>query len=361
LLAYGLSVLGSLLGLISTRRARVATTGGQRARWLGIAAFAIGGTGIWVMHFMAMIGFTVDDSTVSYDPAITGASFLTAVIVVGIGLFVVGYGRPRWWKVIIAGGFTGVGVAGMHYTGMAAMRVAGTIDYDQKLFDASVAIAVVAATVALWFTVNVRRPVLIVLAAAIMGVAVSGMHYTGMAALRVQESGIAPKPGGVTPLTFLVPIFVFVIIVLVILAYAMMANPQGVNTVTEDSFDARLAAAAPDYGATFGGAQAAGPDRPVAGSPADGGRPGGSLVPLERIDRGIDNGVSPALVRGHVAAERVPAPNGAAPTGTFADGEVPGRPTNVPAGPPGSGLGAAISLRRGADPDRDQSSGVHRR
>ncbi len=60
-LAYFLSVLGSLLGLVCTVRARAMIDNARRARWLVLAAWAIGGTGIWVMHFMAMIGFSVPD------------------------------------------------------------------------------------------------------------------------------------------------------------------------------------------------------------------------------------------------------------------------------------------------------------
>ena len=73
----------------------------------------------------------------------------------------------------------------MHYTGMAAMRIDGTATTTCSYVVASVVIAVVAATVALWFTVSVRKTGAVVGAAAIMGVAVCGMHYTGMAALRV--------------------------------------------------------------------------------------------------------------------------------------------------------------------------------
>src|SRR5262245_58032949 len=183
-LAYALSVLGSLLGLTCTVRARDSARRG-RAGWLILAAWAIGGTGIWVMHFMAMIGFAVPGVPIRYDVSITVASWLTAVAVVAVGLFVVGYGRPNMLKILVAGVVTGVGVAAVHYTGMDAMRLAATVGYQRSIVIASVVIAVVAATAALWFTVTVRRPGAITLAALIMGVAVSGMHYTGMAALRI--------------------------------------------------------------------------------------------------------------------------------------------------------------------------------
>jgi NO-binding membrane sensor protein with MHYT domain len=255
-LAYLFSFLGSLLGLKATARARMLPGGPAKARWLMLAAWAIGGTGIWVMHFLAMIGFQVSDSQVRYDLPLTVASWLIAVLVVGIGLFIVGYGRRSFLKIIAAGVLTGIGVAAMHYTGMAAMRVDGSTHYDMQLVDASVLIAVVAAIVALWFTVTLRRSVAIVAAAAIMGVAVSGMHYTGMAALRVTLNNSAPEvTAGVSPFTLLVPIFVFALLVVITLGYAMLNSLNERDAKALDDLQARLrepasANAAPPTGFT---------------------------------------------------------------------------------------------------------------
>lgn len=222
-LSYALSVLGSLLGLVSTVRAQAVADRGRRASWLLLAAWAMGGTGIWVMHFMAMIGFSITGMPVRYDIGITVASWITAIVVVGIGLFIVGFGRPRAVKIITAGIFTGVGVAAMHYTGMAALRAPATITYDRTLVAASVAIAVVAATVALWFTVTLRKPIAITVAALIMGVAVNGMHFTGMFAMRVSE--FEPRPvTGLLPIMFLGPIFVFVVAVIAVLLVALLTR-----------------------------------------------------------------------------------------------------------------------------------------
>jgi NO-binding membrane sensor protein with MHYT domain len=239
-LAYLFSYLGSLLGLKATARARMLPPGPARVRWLIIAAWAIGGTGIWVMHFIAMIGFSVAGTQVRFNLPITIASWLTAVIVVGIGLFIVGYGRPSTIKVLFGGLFMGLGVAAMHYTGMSAMQIDGMEHYNPKLVVASVLIAVVAATVALWFTVSVRRNAVIMVAAAIMGVAVCGMHYTGMVALSVQLNPIPGPVSGWDALGFLLPIFVFVLLVVITLGYAMLNSLSEADAAALRELEDRL-------------------------------------------------------------------------------------------------------------------------
>jgi NO-binding membrane sensor protein with MHYT domain len=115
----------------------------------------------------------------------------------------------------------------MHYTGMAAMRMPGDVTYDKTLFVASIVIAVVASTVALWFTVTLRKGVVLFIAALIMGVAVNGMHFTGMYAMRVTEADDKPV-AGILPITFVAPIALFVIAVIVVLLTALI-NRSGTD------------------------------------------------------------------------------------------------------------------------------------
>jgi NO-binding membrane sensor protein with MHYT domain len=244
IMAYLFSFLGCLLGLKATDRARLAPTAKMRARWLVVAAWAIGGTGIWVMHFVAMMGFTADTMEIRYNLPLTLASWLTAIVVVGIGLFVVGTGRPTAPKLILAGFFTGVGVAAMHYTGMYAMQIDGKTHYDRNLVLASVVIAVVASTVALWFTLVMRRTVAIIAAAAIMAVAVCTMHFTGMYALSVAADATPQQVNGVAPFTLLVPIFAFVLIVVVALGYGMLNSPSASDVAELDQLHERISAKA---------------------------------------------------------------------------------------------------------------------
>lgn len=210
----------------------------HRSRWLLLAAWAIGGTGIWVMHFMAMLGFSVEGITIRYDLATTFASWITAIVVVSIGLFIVGFGRPHPVKIILAGIFTGSGVAAMHYTGMAAMRMPAHVHYDRTLVIASVVIAIVASTVALWFTVTLKRGWVLFVAALVMGIAVNGMHFTGMFAMSV-----TPEPGAATagfmPILFVAPIALFVIIVFVALLTALI-NRTGSSDDQPGGLTARL-------------------------------------------------------------------------------------------------------------------------
>jgi NO-binding membrane sensor protein with MHYT domain len=205
--AFLLAFLGSFFGLLCTGRARDARTASRRNRWLGIAAFAIGGGAIWLMHFAAMLGFDVPDSPVRYDLPMTLASLACAVVAVGVGLLVVGHGPRRLPKVVLGGALTGGGVLVMHYTGMLGVHVAGEVGYDPALVAASAIIAVVASTVALWFAVSVRGWLRISGAAGIMAVAVCGMHYTGMAAMRIHLDPTGEQVvHGIRPLVMIVPI-----------------------------------------------------------------------------------------------------------------------------------------------------------
>ena len=253
-LAYGVSVLGSLLGLVCTGRARDGRTRAGRADWLTLAAISIGGTGIWLMHFLAMIGFAVDGTDVRFTVGPTAVSAVLAIAVVGVGLVILGTGRPRAYRVLAGGVFTGLGVAGMHYTGMAAMRVQGTIGYDPTLVTASVLIAVVAATAALWFTIVARNLLVITGAALIMGIAVNGMHYVGMRALQVRLDQVHNQAEGID-LTMALPIIAGLAgAMVVVLLYATLSLP------TEEE---RMLPMAPyPAGSGSGGSMAASPWTP---------------------------------------------------------------------------------------------------
>lgn len=241
ILSYGLSVLGSSLGLTCAVRMRQAGSARERTWWLMLAAWAIGGTAIWTMHFMAMLGFGVEGTEIRYDIPVTVASALIAIVVVGLGLFIVGRGRPSPLKIVSGGLLTGLGVAAMHYTGMAAMRMHGSVHYDQLRVALSIVIAVVAATVALWLAVVVRGAMAIIGSALVMGVAVNGMHFTGMSAMSVTLNPTAGAIAGATAFSLLVPIILAVIVVVIGLIYAVLAAPTEEDRAGLAYLEARLA------------------------------------------------------------------------------------------------------------------------
>ncbi|MFB4419615.1 MHYT domain-containing protein [Streptomyces sp. QL37] len=205
-LSYAMAAVGAALGLRCTVRA-LGTSGRSRRNWLLTAASALG-TGIWTMHFVAMLGFGVTGTDIRYDVPLTLLSLLVAMLVVGAGVFTVGYGRERTRSLFVGGLTTGLGVASMHYLGMAALRLHGTIAYDPLLVTVSVVIAVVAATAALWAALHIRSPGAVAIASLVMGAAVSSMHYTGMLAVAVRVAPSGAELPGATVMQFIFPLAV---------------------------------------------------------------------------------------------------------------------------------------------------------
>ena len=229
-LGYAMSCLGAFLGLRCVTRAR-AYTGAARARWLILAAVAIGAGSVWAMHFIAMLGFTIPGQTILYNVPVTIVSMLIAIVVVGIGLFIVSYGNGGWRPLIIAGVIVGIGVASMHYLGMEAMSMPDSMRYNPTLFAASVVIAIVAGTAALWAGTRVRSIGATLVASLIFGVAVSGMHYTGMAAMEVHadssgSGGSMAAMGGASAISFIVPLLAGISLLMFGLTLAVTLSPN---------------------------------------------------------------------------------------------------------------------------------------
>jgi NO-binding membrane sensor protein with MHYT domain len=150
----------------------------------GLSGLALGGVGIWSMHFLGMLAYEVP-TAVGYRIFELVVSLVAAVIVSALAI---GYmaARPFAWKrLLVAGPLAGVGVTVMHYLGMYGMRFGGYFDWAWSIVGLSIAIAVVAATAALWLAFHARRRAHRAAASLVMGVAVCTMHYTGMAAASV--------------------------------------------------------------------------------------------------------------------------------------------------------------------------------
>jgi NO-binding membrane sensor protein with MHYT domain len=226
-IAFLMACAGSALGLRCTTRSVRMGMRGRRAAWLALGAVCIG-SGIWTMHFIAMIGFTIRGAAIEYDPVFTFLSLAVAVVVVFFGVFVVGYRGASPLTLGVAGVITGAGVAAMHYIGMHGMRFAGHTTFDPMTVGLSVLIAVTAATAALWAAVSLHSLVSAVAASVIMGVAVTGMHYTGMAAMSVHVDADSAVLGqsSLDLLVSLLPMVGGPILVMILASVIVMFDPD---------------------------------------------------------------------------------------------------------------------------------------
>jgi NO-binding membrane sensor protein with MHYT domain len=136
---------------------RITASKGLSARvWLLGGACAMG-TGIWSMHFTGMLAFSLP-IPMGYDVPTTLLSMLIAIAVSGFALLIVTGNTLSRRNLLIGGVLVGLGISSMHYTGMAAMEVFPPIRYDPLLVAASIAIAIAAALAALWIAFTLRSP-----------------------------------------------------------------------------------------------------------------------------------------------------------------------------------------------------------
>ncbi len=184
-LSLAIAIVASYTALDLAGRVN-ATSGRRLSVWLIGGAVSMG-TGIWAMHFIGMLAFHLPIA-VAYDSWLNALSWLTAVLVSAIALFVVQRPTMTGGNLSIGATVMGIGISLMHYTGMAAMQMSPPISYSPPWFIASVMIGIGASLAALWIAFKFRK-VSSRLAifgrlgsAGVMGLAITGMHYAGMAA-----------------------------------------------------------------------------------------------------------------------------------------------------------------------------------
>ena len=197
LISLCVAILASYTALDLT--GRIATAKGRAAYlWMGGGALAMG-IGVWSMHFIGMLAFSLPID-LGYDLALTAFSLLIAVLSSGFALWLVSQPSLPGLQLAFGALIMGAGIACMHYTGMAALRMLPGIDYDPTLFGASLLIAVGASAAALWIAFRLRAHTPYVrqirgLAAVVMGFAIVGMHYTGMAAANFPDGSFCGALG----------------------------------------------------------------------------------------------------------------------------------------------------------------------
>jgi signal transduction histidine kinase len=198
LVSIGIAIMASYVALDLTGRLYRARGPARWVWWLG-GSVAMG-TGIWSMHFVGMLAFHLPVS-VRYDGTLVLLSVVVAVGASALALFVASRSVLPIPVLMVSGLLMGAAINGMHYIGMAAMRLPAAITWRPALVVASIVIAVTASLLALHQAFSLRRtgggpfrwrrlgP------AVLMGAAISGMHYTGMAAATFRAAPFAAAPG----------------------------------------------------------------------------------------------------------------------------------------------------------------------
>ncbi|MBW8898705.1 MAG: PAS domain S-box protein [Massilia sp.] len=237
LLSYGLytprlvalsllvAIFASWMGLQIAGQA--AANRAQRWIVLGTGSLALG-AGVWAMHFIGMLAFDLC-TDVDYDPAATIMSSLPSIGASFVALALIARERLGGWGLLAGGVLVGAGIGVMHYAGMTGMRMGLELRYDPLMFALSIVVAVVLATLALWVRFGLSslshwlsEPRRLLLAAIVMGCAIAGMHYTGMAAARFVGHTSALTPQKATNSTFLA--LAITLITVAFTVFVMAAN-----------------------------------------------------------------------------------------------------------------------------------------
>lgn len=228
--SLGLVLMSVLIAILSTytaflisERLREAEQRGQYLAWLATGALTLGG-GVWAMHFIGILAYKLPIVT-NYDAVITVVSIIPAVLASIIILRITDSKNITVWHLVRLSVLMGGGIGLMHYIGMMAMRMDGFMRYDPKLFILSIVVAVTLAGIAiklkLWadkyITAGVVFSTRLLIASIIMGCAIAGMHYTGMAAMTMFSEPSALTPATTWTADTLTQIIVIVVLLTIVL------------------------------------------------------------------------------------------------------------------------------------------------
>ncbi|MEW6414533.1 MAG: EAL domain-containing protein [Pseudomonadota bacterium] len=231
-----LAILASYAALDASKRLAHLHHTASRLTWSLISVFTLG-IGIWAMHFIGMLALRLPCG-VPYDPLVTLISMIPGILASSAALGV-GWLGKRHLSLLVRSVLLGTGIGAMHYTGMAAMRLEGFVRYDPFLFALSFLVAVALSYLALYLnsgmTGTQRRHD--ALAAVILGSAVSGMHYTGMAAAYFVRGDASALPAATfTPTTLALTVTLTTIfLALGALALAAIARNREMTDQLRDS------------------------------------------------------------------------------------------------------------------------------
>ena len=189
LLSISIAIFASFMGFQVASQAASRSVIGKHISLL-LGSFALGG-GVWSMHFIGMLALELC-TDVSYKFDLTALSVLPAIAASWVALNLITRENLKVSQLVLGGVLVGAGIGTMHYVGMAAMEMALLLRYDLFMFSVSILVAVILAILSLWISFGLDRldkteqsqTAKMLISSCVMGAAISGMHYTGMAAAR---------------------------------------------------------------------------------------------------------------------------------------------------------------------------------
>ncbi len=220
-----IAVCGSYAALYFAGRVRSAQ-GRALVFWLVVSSFTMG-LGIWSTHYVAMLAFHLP-VPVSYDWPTVMLSLRVAIVSSGVAIFMVSRESVRLWRTALAGVVIGAGISAMHYIGMAAMRTTAQCHFDSRLVVLSIALAIGMSFATLRMSFQPRQGMKgaggrRLAGAALMGLGIVALHYTGMAAVGFTIGGMNPDLSHVMSIDVLGAAGI-TIVTMLILVVALLAS-----------------------------------------------------------------------------------------------------------------------------------------
>ena len=253
LLSLAIAVFTAGMALQLAGEARDSSHPVARQITIFTGSLALGG-GIWAMHFLGMLAFELC-AAVRFDLGITLLSMLPSLAASWVALNLLARRDLSLLQLCVGGVLVGAGIGAMHYSGMAAMQMAPLLRYDPWMFALSIVVAVALAIVALWVRFGLEGRLStylsLLISALVMGLAISSMHYTSMAAARFVGTPESVAPMGVVDSDYIaiaitlltVALTVFVVSVNTLLRYRRMslqlkASEQHLRSIFDTALDA---------------------------------------------------------------------------------------------------------------------------
>ncbi len=191
-LSYLIAVIASFITLTHAQHVREPKSS-SRYLWIVMGGLTLG-SGIWSMHFIGMMALE-SEMFIAYQFPLTIVSILISIVTACFALWIIAKRQISIARLIMAALLMGSGISLMHYTGMAAMIMPATTTYNPGIVALSTLIAISASFVAMWLAIHQKKyhltnsPVIKLASSLVLGLAISGMHYTGMAGVNFQPTG----------------------------------------------------------------------------------------------------------------------------------------------------------------------------